>query len=106
MDQNESFRELESVMMEIKIGTERISSKLEQLSDTIEKLESSISRIDNALSSQEKRLIILEQSVPRNLLEDIALIKNAQANQNKILWLVGGAAISGWLKTIFNMLSQ
>ena len=106
MDQNESFRELESVMMEIKIGTERISSKLEQLSDTIEKLESSISRIDNALSSQEKRLIILEQSVPKNLLEDLALIKNAQTNQNKILWLVGGAAISGWLKTIFNMITQ
>ena len=105
MEQNE-FRELETVMMEVKIGTERISSKLEQLSDIIEKLENSISRIDNALSSQEKRLIILEQSVPRNLLEDLALIKNAQSNQNKLIWLIGGAAISGWFKVLIDMLTK
>ncbi len=102
MDQD-SLRELESVMLEIKIGTERINSKLEQLNDTINKLENSISRIDSALSSQEKRLIILEQSVPKNLLEDLALMKNAQASQNKILWLIGGAALSGWIKTIFEL---
>jgi 4-diphosphocytidyl-2C-methyl-D-erythritol kinase len=107
MDQdNDGYRELETVMMEIKIGTERITSKLEQLSDTIIKLESSISRIDNALSSQEKRLIILEQSVPRNLLQDIALIKNAQNMQTKIIWLIGGAAISGWIKVFFDMLAK
>lgn len=105
MDQNE-LRDLETVMMEVKIGTERISSKLEQLSDTIVKLESSISRIDNALSSQEKRLIILEQSVPRNLLEDLALIKNAQGMQTKLIWLIGGAAISGWIKVFFDMLAK
>lgn len=105
MEQNE-FRELETVMMEVKIGTERISAKLEQLSDIIEKLENSISRIDNALSSQEKRLIILEQSVPRNLLEDLALIKNAQGMQTKLIWLIGGAAISGWIKVFFDMLAK
>lgn len=106
MDQNELFRELETVMMEVKIGTERISNKLEQLSDTITKLESSISRIDNALSSQEKRLIILEQGVPKNLLEDLALIKNAQNMQTKLTWLIGGAAISGWIKVFFDMLAK
>lgn len=106
MDQENSFRDMEEVMIEIKIGTERISSKLEQLGDTISKLESSISRIDNAISSQERRLIVLEQSIPRNLLEDLALLKNSQANQTKLMWLIGGAAVSGWLKTIFTLITQ
>ncbi len=106
MDNNFEFRELEAVMMEVKLSTERMTAKLEQLGDSIHKLETSIARIDNALSSQERRLIIVEQSIPRDLLQDLALIKNAQAMQTKLIWLVGTAAITGWLKTLFNLISN
>ena len=63
MEDNSGFRELETVMVEVKLSTERMTAKLEQLGDGIEKLEASISRIDSALSSQERRLIIVEQSM-------------------------------------------
>ena len=105
MDNEAGFRDLETVMMEVKLSTERMTAKLEQLGDSISKLESSISRIDNALSSQERRLIIVEQSIPRDLIQDLALMKNAQTNQTKLIWLVGTAAITGWLKTLFNLMT-
>ena len=106
MDDKSGFRELETVMVEVKLSTERMTTKLEQLGDGIEKLEASISRIDSALSSQERRLIIVEQSIPRDLLQDLALMKNSISMHTRLIWLVGGAAISGWAKTLFNLLSQ
>ncbi len=106
MDNEASFRDLETVMVEVKLSTERMNSKLDQLGTSIDKLENSISRIDNALSSQERRLIILEQSIPKELLQDLALMKNSLAMHTKLIWLVGGAAISGWAKTLIGLLSQ
>lgn len=106
MDNESGFRDLETVMMEVKLSTERMTAKLEQLGDSIAKLEGSIARIDNALSSQERRLIIVEQSIPKDLLQDLALIKNSQSMQNKIIWLIGAAAISGWVRVFFDMLAK
>lgn len=105
MDNQPGFRELETVMVEVKLSTERMATVLDQLSDSIGKLENSIARIDNAISSQERRLIIVEQSIPRDLLQDLALMKNNLAMHTKLIWLVGGAAISGWAKTLFNLLN-
>jgi len=106
MDNEAGFRDLETVMMEVKLSTERMTAKLEQLGDSITKLEGSIARIDNAVSSQERRLIIVEQSIPRDLLQDLALMKNSLGMQTKLMWLIGGAAITGWIKVFFDMMSK
>lgn len=100
-----SLRDFETVMMEIKLSTERMTNKLEQLGDGIQKLESSVNRIDNALTSQERRLIILEQSIPKDLLQDLALIKNSLDTHTKLIWLVGGAVVTAWVKIFFGLIS-
>lgn len=106
MDNDAGFRDLETVMMEVKLSTERMTAKLEQLGDSITKLEGSIARIDSAVSSQERRLIIVEQSIPSHLLQDLALLKNAQDTQTKLIWAIGVAAISGWVRVFFDLLGK
>jgi len=104
--QDESFKELSVMLTEVKLSTERMTAKLEQTCDSIERLEKSIHRIDNAVSSQERRVIILEERVPTNLLQDMALLKNSQEIQKKIMWAVITALAGTWGKMLLGLLAQ
>ena len=89
-----AVRELTESIHEIKLNTERLVSKLEQVNNNIERLEDSVEDLHTSLSEQDRRLTILEQLVPRNLVQDVALLKQNQATVTKILWLLGGATIT------------
>jgi hypothetical protein len=101
---DEAIKELSFMLTEVKLSTERMAAKLEQTCDSIERLERSIHRIDNAVSSQERRVIILEQKLPDNLLQDLALIKDSQEVQKKIMWGVISAILATWAKSILALL--
>jgi len=89
-----AVRELTDSIHEIKLNTERLVAKLEQVNSNIERLEDSVEDLHNSLSEQDRRLTILEQMVPRNLVQDVAILKQNQATVTKILWLLGGATIT------------
>ncbi len=89
-----AVRDLTDGIHEIKLNTERLVSKLEQVNNNIERLEDSVEDLHTSLSEQDRRLTILEQMVPRNLVQDVALLKQNQATVTKILWLLGGATIT------------
>jgi hypothetical protein len=89
-----AVRELTESIHEIKLNTERLVTKLEQVNSNIERLEDSVEDLHTSLSEQDRRLTILEQMVPRNLVQDVAILKQSQASVNKILWLLGGATIT------------
>ena len=89
-----AVRELTESIHEIKLNTERLVSKLEQVNSNIERLEDSVEDLHTSLSEQDRRLTILEQMVPRNLVQDVAILKQNQATVTKILWLLGGATLT------------
>jgi archaellum component FlaC len=101
---DDNFKELGLMITELKLSTERMSSRLEQTCDSIERLEESIKKVDAAVSSQERRLIVLEESIPDNLLADLALMKDGQALQKKIMWGVIASIVAMWAKTVFNLM--
>ena len=85
---DEKVSELNQSLNELKVNTHTIVVKMEQIYDSIEKLEKTVETISTAVSSQEKRLTVLEQLTPKNLIEDLALLKNSQQTYNKLLCLV------------------
>ena len=100
----DSVKELGTMLVELKLSTERMASRLEQTCDSIERLEASIIKVDNAVSSQERRVIILEESIPDNLIADLALIKDSQELQKKIIWGVIAAVVATWAKAVLTFL--
>jgi hypothetical protein len=102
----DSVKELGTMLVELKLSTERMASRLEQTCDSIERLEASIIKVDNAVSSQERRVIILEESVPDNLFADLALIKDAQDTQKKITWAIITAVIATWAKFVLGIVNS
>jgi septal ring factor EnvC (AmiA/AmiB activator) len=89
-----AVRDLTESIHEIKLNTERLVTKLEQVNDNIEKLERSVEDLHTSLSEQDRRLTKLEQLVPRNLIEDVAILKQNQSSITKILWLLGGGTLT------------
>lgn len=95
---NEIVREL---LTELKISVERMSARVDQTYDRIERLESSIQKVESAVSSQERRLIVLEQSIPQNLVSDLALMKDSVETYKKAVWIVMAAVLGAWAKMFF-----
>lgn len=102
MDERNSngVKDLETMMIDIKLSTERVYAKLDQLSTSIARLEGSFNRMDKEVSDLEKKLIILDQAIPEDLYRDLTLIKNAQQTQAKIMWLLAGASLTALAKII------
>ena len=100
----EVMQHLNESLNELKVNTHTMCVKMDQIYDSIEKLEKTVESISQAVSSQEKRLTVLEQGIPKNLIEDLALVKNAQQTYNKLLWVVatgvGMALIQSFFKVI------
>ena len=101
---DERIAELNQSLNELKVNTQTIVVKMEQIYDSIEKLEKTVETISTAVSSQEKRLTVLEQSIPKNLIEDIALLKNSQHAYNKLLWLIGGGVAAALMQSFFKII--
>ena len=101
---DENFKELGMMITELKLSTERMAARLEQTCDSIERLEESIKRVDAAVSSQERRLIVVEESIPDNLLADLALMKDSQETQKKIIWAVIAAIVVSWARQVLSLL--
>jgi len=95
---NEVVREL---LTELKISVERMSARVDQTYDRIERLEGSIQKVESAVSSQERRLIVLEQSVPQNLVSDLALMKDSVDTYKKVVWIAVAAIAGAWAKMFF-----
>jgi len=95
---NEVVREL---LTELKISVERMSARVDQTYDRIERLEESIQKVESAVSSQERRLIVLEQSVPQNLVSDLALMKDSVGTYKKAVWIALAAVLGAWAKMFF-----
>lgn len=95
---SEVVREL---LTELKISVERMSARVDQTYDRIERLENSIQKVESAVSSQERRLIVLEQGVPQNLVSDLALMKDSIETYKKAVWIAIAAVAGAWAKMFF-----
>ena len=83
---------------------ERMDGKLEQIVDKIDKLEKNVENINVAVSSQERRITILEQTVPNNIKEEVTKLKTHQESQSKIMWAIGGATLAAWVNMLFKLM--
>lgn len=101
-----AVRELTDSIHEIKLNTERLVSKLEQVNSNIERLEDSVEDLHTSISEQDRRLTILEQMVPRNLVQDVAILKQNQSSFNRILWLLGGATVATLGDMLIKMITK
>ena len=96
--------DVSEVLKELIIKMERIDAKLEQIVDKIDKLEKNVENINIAVSSQERRITILEQTVPNNIKEEITKLATHQEAQSKIMWAIGGATLAAWINMLFRLL--
>lgn len=90
--EQETAKELADAVNSVRINTERLVTKMELIYDSVERLENAIEKINESVTAQERRLTILEQSVPKNLLEDVVLLKSSQRTTSKLMWLLAGVA--------------
>jgi uncharacterized coiled-coil protein SlyX len=102
---DDSIKELNNTLNELKMNTQTICVKMDQIYDSIEKLEKTVESISEVVSSQEKRLTVLEQTVPKDLIADLALLKSSQQTYNKLLWLIGGGVAAALLQSFFKLIN-
>lgn len=102
----EYVRELAKSIHEIKINTEISVTKLDQLRDDLAKLEESVEDIHMSLSEKDRRLTILEQKIPSDLVKDLTLLKQSQKSFSKGLWLIGGGTLTALIQISIEMLSK
>lgn len=98
--------DLADSIQEIKLNTKILVTKLEQVNDNIEKLEGSVEDLHMSISEQDRRLTVLEQLIPQNLLQDIAVMKESQKTTSKLLWLVGGITLTTFADMLFHVLTK
>ncbi len=106
MQEYDSRKDLETMVIEIKLGTERLIAKLDQLNSGVSRLESSLCKVDKTVEELEKKVIIIEQELPDDLRRDLALLKNAQDTQTKFMWLLGGSVLSVIVKLIADLIMR
>lgn len=104
MEQENGRKDLEIMILEIKMGTERVYSKLEQLTSSLNRLEGSFNRMDKKVEDLEKKIIVLDQSIPEDLVKDIAILKTSQETNHKIMWLLAGGVITSVGKIIVDLM--
>lgn len=100
----EGLTQLNENLNEVKVNTHTLVIRMEQIYDSIEKLEKTVETISQAVSSQEKRLTVLEQGIPKNLIEDIVLLKSSQQAYNKLLWIVATGVAAALMQAFFKIL--
>lgn len=101
---DDALQTLNESLNELKVNTHTICVKMDQIYDSIEKLEKTVESISTAVSTQEKRLTIVEQAIPKNLIEDIALLKSAQHAYSRILWIIAGGVAAALMQSFFKII--
>jgi hypothetical protein len=101
---NEDLKVLNESLNELKVNTHTLVVKMDQIYDSIEKLEKTVETISTAVSSQEKRLTVLEQIVPKNLIEDVVVLKNSQQTYNKLLWIIATGVAASLMQSFFKII--
>lgn len=99
-------QDITEIIHDIKTNTEILVTKLEQVNTNIEKLEGSVEDLHMSLSEQDRRLTVLEQMVPENLIQEFALLKQSQSTLTKLLWLIGGATITTFVEMVYHTLTK
>lgn len=99
-------QDITEIIHDIKTNTEILVTKLEQVNTNIEKLEASVEDLHMSLSEQDRRLTVLEQMVPENLIQEFALLKQSQSTLTKLLWLIGGATITTFVEMVYHTLTK
>ena len=99
-------QDITEVIHDIKTNTEILVTKLEQVNTNIEKLEGSVEDLHMSLSEQDRRLTVLEQLVPQNLIQEFAVMKQSQSNLTKLLWIIGGATVTTFVDMIYHTLTK
>jgi hypothetical protein len=97
-------KDMQMMILEIKMATDRVYSKLEQLSSSVGRLENSLSSIDKKVEDLEKKVIILDQAIPDDLYKDMTLLKNSQETQAKIMWIMAGGLLTTLIKVFFDLI--
>lgn len=104
---SEWVSKLQDAITEIKISSANIDQKLDQMKEDFAKVELSISRLSDQTGAQEVRLTLLEekqiaiqQNLPQNLSEDLALMKSTLSNYQRFLWIVASGVVGLLLKMI------
>jgi chromosome segregation ATPase len=107
---SEWVSKLQDAITEIKISSANIEQKLDQIKDDFAKVEEFISKLSDITSKQEVRLTLLEEkqgviqgSLPKNLNEDMAIMKATIANYQKFLWILASGVVGLLLKTLLEM---
>lgn len=109
LDQQEldsAVKQLSVGIQEIKLNTEILVTKLAQVNDNIEKLEASVEDLHMSISEQDRRLTILEQRVPQDLVQDMAVMKQSNGAYTKLLWLIGGVTLTTFANMLFNLVTK
>ncbi len=98
---DENHEVVRELLTELKISVERMSARVDQTYDRMERMETSIQKVESSISGQERRLIILEQAVPQNLISDLALMKDSVDTYKKVVWIAVAAVAGAWAKMFF-----
>lgn len=107
---SEWVSKLQDSITEIKISSANIDQKLDQMKDDFAKVEEAISKLSDISSKQEVRItlleekqVVLQQTIPQNLNEDIAIMKATIANYQKFLWILASGVVGLVLKTLMDL---
>jgi archaellum component FlaC len=107
---SDNLKELTNAITELKVSNNGMALKVEQLYSSVERLETSIEKLEKvtetisvSVSGQEKRITVLEQRVPDQLAQDLAVLKSNQESQSKVLWLVGSGTAIALINALFRL---
>lgn len=101
---DEAAKELNDTLNELKVNSNTMVIKMDQIHDSMEKLEKTVEFLTQNLSTQEKRITILEQKVPQDLITDIALLKKSQESSSKVLWTMVTITMGLIVQAIYKMI--
>lgn len=124
--QETNVTKLTEVIHKINTNTEILVTKIEQLNNNVEKVEASVEDLHLLFSEQDRRLTVVEQIIPPNLVQDIAVLKSlsqdvatlkllsqdvavlkqGQSAHSKLLWLIGGITLTTFADMIFHLLTK
>ena len=106
---SEWVSKLQDSITEIKISSANIDQKLDQMKEDFARVEVSIAKLLDTTAQQEVRLTLLEekqiaiqQNIPQNLNEDMAIMKSTIANYQKFLWILTTGVVGLLLKTLLD----
>lgn len=102
---------LQDALVDLKIVTTSVETKLDQLKEGFEKVESSLLGLSDTTAQQETRLTLIEQKynscsklIPDRLNEDFAIMKSQIATFQKILWIISTCVMGLFLEIVFTKL--